>query len=826
VTGGRGAGAFARLGGALARRPIVVLVAGAAITAALGPLALRTEVRSDLRRFNERRLGVPLDRCDDYFDRRPTQVAIFVAPEGESVLEPVRVRSIQALVRGIEARFPVRAGGVFEALEKELASEDPPRRLEGIEDSDALARLAFSLYVGAPVAFERAARSNLSDDGFLERLRRRAALSNLFPLVPAARAGGPADPGAALSRPIEVPPVRAVRIPFAYEGGEGAQGVRATFLALARHARAHAPPGVEVASTSSELTGAEIDASFGGAVWGFILATGTVVVATLVYRCRAPAYILPPLANLALALVWTLGLLRLLGHDLTFADLAALGIIIGYADDDNNVFGHRYLDEVRLRGRDGAVVRAFAGCGRGLFLTSFTTIVACLTTAASVDSAVRYFWITLSIGFACSSALNFAGNAACRTLWPCAGGTARSREARPFRPLSGLVRIERRHAPAVFLVFAGLTAAAVLGARAVRTRHHHAHFLGERLESKRALELETRYFSPYRTNGVLLEGPVADRAAVEAMRKLVARLDGYETVGRALGRASVESPVELLDALDRRRPMLDRLARPRDYTERFDALLADASTEGSVGRETIGRRARRVLHRDPTTGGYDAALIQFPVDISVPEEAFLATIARLEEDLRDVGFAAAGVRTSLAGQTFAAHLTAIDLKYAAVSSGWQSALLLLAILAVAYRGRVRLAPLALLPVGAAAIWTVGLMPLLGIPLSLMTSSIAALCLGFGIDYTIHVSDRFLEEEAAGAADPVETAVASAGPALVGSMLTTVAGFLVLALPTTPLTRDYGIVSAIAVVLAYVAAVAFYPVLLILFGGRRRERKPA
>ena len=54
--------------------------------------------------------------------------------------------------------------------------------------------------------------------------------------------------------------------------------------------------------------------------------------------------------------------------------------------------------------------------------------------------------------------------------------------------------------------------------------------------------------------------------------------------------------------------------------------------------------------------------------------------------------------------------------------------------------------LTLIPVALCVIWILGSMYLFGIPLNVMTLSIASLTIGLGVTYGIHISHRFAEEK--------------------------------------------------------------------------------
>jgi len=105
----------------------------------------------------------------------------------------------------------------------------------------------------------------------------------------------------------------------------------------------------------------------------------------------------------------------------------------------------------------------------------------------------------------------------------------------------------------------------------------------------------------------------------------------------------------------------------------------------------------------------------------------------------------------------------------------------------------------------------GTVNLLGIELNASTAIVAAISIGLGVGYAIHLLQRFIEEE-----DLVK-ATARTGEALFAAFFTTASAFFVLMLSTITWTRDFGLLVGLAVFYAFVATALFFPALLALTG---------
>ncbi|HKL28966.1 MAG TPA: MMPL family transporter, partial [Natrialbaceae archaeon] len=148
-------------------------------------------------------------------------------------------------------------------------------------------------------------------------------------------------------------------------------------------------------------------------------------------------------------------------------------------------------------------------------------------------------------------------------------------------------------------------------------------------------------------------------------------------------------------------------------------------------------------------------------------------------------------------------------------------LAILLTLAVVFRvthGSASLGVAVSIPIALVIGFVVGGMYLLDIPLTLVTALLMSLVVGLGVDYNIHVGDRFADERRAGK-PPVEalrTAVVGTGGALLGSTLTTTGAFATIILVPHPQLQSFGSIVVIALVTAFISSVLVLPSLLLLW----------
>jgi len=114
-------------------------------------------------------------------------------------------------------------------------------------------------------------------------------------------------------------------------------------------------------------------------------------------------------------------------------------------------------------------------------------------------------------------------------------------------------------------------------------------------------------------------------------------------------------------------------------------------------------------------------------------------------------------------------------------------------------------------------WLYAFMYAFGFGLNFVTATIAAIPIGVGIDYAIHMTLRF-REELARDGDRVAAlgrAANGTGVALLASAATSVIGFAIMAFAPMPMFASYGILTAAMIFMAAAASLVVLPSLLFL-----------
>ena len=159
---------------------------------------------------------------------------------------------------------------------------------------------------------------------------------------------------------------------------------------------------------------------------------------------------------------------------------------------------------------------------------------------------------------------------------------------------------------------------------------------------------------------------------------------------------------------------------------------------------------------------------------------------------------------------------------------WAFALLLALLLCGALFWGLRALALALLtarPLILVVVWLDGMIAAAGYGLNMVTVAIAAMSLGVGIDYVIHVVVRYREERHGGLghADALTAVGAASGLALVGSAVSDMTGFLIISRSAMGFFASFGLFSAMMIGLSLIASMLLAPAALTAAEAVRRGR---
>ena len=130
-----------------------------------------------------------------------------------------------------------------------------------------------------------------------------------------------------------------------------------------------------------------------------------------------------------------------------------------------------------------------------------------------------------------------------------------------------------------------------------------------------------------------------------------------------------------------------------------------------------------------------------------------------------------------------------------------------------------------LPTAYSIFMTFGILGIVRPQLTMLSIAIVALLLGLGVDYSIHLMNRFLEEKG----DYIKKArksIATTGKAVLLSTITTAIGFGSLMISSMAPLRDFGFGCSLGIVLCFFSTLIMVPPLIVVLDFREKIEVPA
>ena len=570
------------------------------------------------------------------------------------------------------------------------------------------------------------------------------------------------------------------------------------------------------------------------------------ILAVLAFTYRDVVDVVVGFVGVLLSVLWMFGILGWLGVPAGLAVTIGPVLVIALSIDFGLHVFMRYREE---RGPEEAIRsamdRATSSVVVAFLLVTATAAIGFLSNLISPVASVRDLGVAITLGVL-SSFLIFV------TLVPALKvsvdgllerfGLDRRKaalgEGRFLRPvLTAGVGLARRAAPVVVVValvggLAGGVAVTQVEQQGVQTDFEVAEW---KTELPGPLAWESADL-PFQQNVEYVQGEFQRGGGGSLTQMLV---EGDPTAPETLQRVSVgtDAAVDTEVAFEQGGQVrvispLSTMQAVAQRDEQFAAVYAEADTDGdgvpdrNVARvydalfEAAPDDASRVIERQ--SGEYRSLRMLVPVQSDADRGDRGAAMRAVADEMETDGLTVTAVGSA----------TLTNAELGVLADGILRTLLLAlavigALLTVVYRleyGSATLGAVTVVPVALTVGLVFGSMFVFGVPLTFVTALLLSIAVGLGVDYSIHVSDRYAQELADGtdSLTALETAATGTGGALLGSMLTSGIAFATMLLHPSPQLRSFGALVVFALTLAFLLSVVVLPSMLHLWNSRVRS----
>lgn len=571
-------------------------------------------------------------------------------------------------------------------------------------------------------------------------------------------------------------------------------------------------------------------------LFGLFPVAVAVIVAVLYLSFKTLSGVLLPLITVLLSIIWTLGVMGFAGVPLTQMSAVLPVVLLSSGSAYGLHMMHRYYEENgngNGNGNGGAsAARALESVGIAIVLAGVTTVAGFGSNVFSNMTRMREFGglTALGVAFALLIALTFLpavlmvldrrhgakhsrlahsgrkANAGDGLSGSDAPGSA-AQAAKGFMEKMGEFVLHRPVVVGIAVLV--LVLGSIGGLSRLKVNTDFSGFFDEASLTRRDFDLIRTEFGGVDTIQVLVEGDILDPITLNAMDQAQEEFKKVAGFGKAFSIVDVVKQISL--ALHEDDPAWDRVPQSREEVAQYLLLV---SMSGDVGID-------QMLSLDETQ-----ARIQVMVDSTVDSSTGGGTLDEARSIVeRTLGHVSTIERVSITGLPFLGQSMGRQ-----ITESQMTSLLLagVAVAAIVYLtlGRSFTSILCLGPIALTILANFGLMGWTGIPVNLVTALVSSIAVGIGIDYSIHIYNRFREGLNSGLApeEAMRRTLAYTGIAVALNALSVAAGFIVMLASKFPPVRQFGTLIAVTMVVSALGALTVLPVTLVQVNRRMRKER--
>ncbi|MDR0778768.1 MAG: MMPL family transporter, partial [Methanomassiliicoccaceae archaeon] len=564
------------------------------------------------------------------------------------------------------------------------------------------------------------------------------------------------------------------------------------------------------------------------------------------------------LLGLLIAVVWTFGIAILAGIEMSTIAIAVPILIIALGIDYSLHLVFRYREE-RRSGYDpkGAISRTMGSVGEALVLATVTTAIAFLSYLTSAMSALADFGVMCAIGIVCAFGvmLLLVPPLQVRRDRKAEKNGNDPDEAKRYKntksengdvlgKISGIGG--RMAAKSPWAVLGAVALVIVLSGYSATNLSYDFNmyeFIPEGTDAHDTITyLNDNYSTTTITTSVLIYEDGWDLKTIKAIEGSLTNMakdpitgllyqgagpPSTEYIGTALSQFNNDYGAQII-------PGTEGKTYSDLYSQVFDAngILLPAATQTGlnflknitpqaavssvVGNHDGKQITRMILHMTPDIQGNNDGIIEMKDSI----------------DRACQPLALIGADHTTTGQSIIMAVSMKEMNNSQMTSLLVTIAFVLLVLTLFmfYIDRSWiLGALATVPTLISVIMVWGTMALIGMPLNVMTLTIASLAVGMGVTYGIHISHRYVTELVKNdrdAKDAIKVATRETGKGVFAAAVTTVAGFGVLGFSKILPMYQFGIITALAIGFGYIGSIFVLPSLLVIWGKYAKPRMMA
>ncbi len=557
-----------------------------------------------------------------------------------------------------------------------------------------------------------------------------------------------------------------------------------------------------------------------------------IILCILFIAFRKPSYIILPVIVFAFSCVWLFGTMALLGISFNIIAVALLPLNIGLGVEYSVNLLFNYRTEINKGRTPAEAIRlSIKEVGIAIFLAWFTTFVAFLSFLSATLPPVRDFGIFLALGITYTFIITMTLLVALRYIIdrrkPAVHMTSKEQTSSMTIIMSRVAHVLLRHEKKVFL--ATILICLVMGTAVTQLKSGFSmnQFIPQ---DNPALQLFTQIgedfpFSSQDQEYILIEGDVATVQTLQGLQTTHEKMNDDVYVARrpdgstktesifTLFRQAVANNYSLVELFN----IDEETGLPRtdsDVQHAYDYLYESAEYEMQVAG---------LLRKDGND--YTATILRVYVDLGSDSDDMTEQFEQLSSELTD-DLSEYGDTTSVITGNLLITLSILkNMTESQILSTGICFVLAAIMLTLIYRNPL-LGLIAMIPVTISIIWVLGSMYFIGYTLNILTITVTSITIGVGIDYACYITERFrlVADQTGDITKAVTETISRTGSAILIAALSSMFGFGVLAFAPIPPEQQFGIITAITLIYAFITSILVLPLVLARWAYWRKKRK--
>jgi len=557
-----------------------------------------------------------------------------------------------------------------------------------------------------------------------------------------------------------------------------------------------------------------------------------IILCILFLAFRKPSYVLLPILVFAFSCVWLFGTMALLGISFNIIAVALLPLNIGLGVEYSVNLLYNYRIELKKGRTPAEAIRlSIKEVGIAIFLAWFTTFVAFLSFLSATLPPVRDFGIFLALGITYTFIITMTLLVALRYI------IDRRKKTIPVKPsthtfsmtntMGRLAQILLRHQKKVFLVT--ILVCLVMGTAVTQLKSGFSmnQFIPQ---ENPALKLfaqigEEFPFSSQDQEYILIEGNVATVQALQGLATTHEKMKDDQYVARKPdGSTKTESIYTMIQQAVANNQSLITLFNIDDSTHlpKTDADVYQFYDYLSNSVE-YGMQVQGVLHKDGEE--YTATILRVYIDLASDSDDMTKQFEQLDKQLNDDVAEYGDAKSIVTGNLLITLSILKNMTESQILSTGICFILAAIMLSLIYRNPI-LGLIAMIPVTISIIWVLGTMYFIGYSLNILTITVTCITIGVGIDYACYITERFrlVADKTGDVTKAVTETISRTGSAVLIAALSSMFGFGVLAFAPIPPQQQFGIITAITLLYAFITSILVLPLVLARWANWRKKRK--